>query len=202
MIKFTYKELRIILNDFDLVINEVDTEAIVFSEGLSDECKRNIKQLLLFDDDTLNNDDDINRILVKTLIEFYDFFVRGFDIPNEEILMSIAEKLRFKYMRKKRMNLMNNNVRKYDDYIVWDKNVKNLLVNKGFEVIGTIKGKKEKDSLGYKFKKSKEFFNALNLVRNGSTQEDKTKKFEEMIEKFKAESEEKSSELSKREERY
>jgi hypothetical protein len=94
MIKFTYKELRTILNDFDLVINEVDTEAIIFAEGLSDECKRNIKQLLMFDDETLNEDESINKILIKTLIEFYDFFVRGFDIPGEEILMSIIEKLR------------------------------------------------------------------------------------------------------------
>jgi hypothetical protein len=100
------------------------------------------------------------------------------------------------------MNAMNSSVRKFDDYIVWEKNVKDLLVSRGFVVIGTIKGKKEKDSLGYKFKKSKEFFNALNHVRNGSTQEDKTKKFEEMVEKFKAESEEKSSELNKRSERY
>jgi len=94
MIKFTYKELRTILNDFDLVISEVDTEAIVFAEGLCEECKRNIKQLLLFDDETLNEDESINKILVKTLIEFYDFFIRGFEIPNEEVLMSIAEKLR------------------------------------------------------------------------------------------------------------
>lgn len=97
---------------------------------------------------------------------------------------------------------MNKNVRKFDDYIVWDKHVKDLLVSKGLEVIGIIKGKKEKDSLGYKFKKSKEFFNALNQVRSGSTQEDKSIKFEKMVEEFIVESEEKACDLNKRSERY
>jgi len=100
------------------------------------------------------------------------------------------------------MNVMNNNIRKFDDYIIWDKEIKDILVEKGFEVLGTIKGKKEKDSLGYKFKKSREFFNALNQIRNKNKQEDKAIKFEKMVEEFRAESEEKACELNKRSERY
>lgn len=67
--KFTYKELRAIIEIFDYIINSVDTSAISIASKLSEECKRNIKYLLYFDDDTLNDDKDINVILVKTFKE-------------------------------------------------------------------------------------------------------------------------------------
>lgn len=88
--------------------------------------------------------------------------------------------------------------REFNDYIVWDKTIADLLIKRGFEVIGTFKSKKEKDSLGYKFLKSNEFFNALNEIKNSKSSE----KFEGMIEKFKVDSEEKVCELNKRVERY
>lgn len=97
---------------------------------------------------------------------------------------------------------MNNEMRKFDDYIIWNKNIKELLIEKGFEVLGTIKSKKEKNSLGYKFKKSREFFTILNEIKDSLSQETKDKKFEEMVEKFKIESQEKVTELNKRIERY